>query len=234
MNHLSRDAIKLLAIFAMLLNHIAHVCLCEDALFYEILIDTGYFTAITMCYFLAEGYRLTRDWRCYARRMLLFALLSQIPYTLAFHTLMPNMLFTLFLCLLALAAMDQIVDPGKRRCICFALVLLSTPMDWGGFAVFFTILFAKAGKGELPLLNVYLISYAAFAFSSILTYSETLPAIPALLHGLASGLGILASGFVILHLYDHRPCPRTPVRRWFFYVFYPAHLLILALIQNRF
>ena len=51
---LTRDAIKYLAIFTMLLNHIANVLLPENTILWEVLVDIGYFTAITMCYFLVE------------------------------------------------------------------------------------------------------------------------------------------------------------------------------------
>ena len=49
---LNRDTIKYLAILAMLLNHIANLFLTPGTLFCEIFLDIGYFTAITMCYFL--------------------------------------------------------------------------------------------------------------------------------------------------------------------------------------
>lgn len=52
---LTRDAIKYLAIFTMLLNHIANVLLPENTILWEVLVDIGYFTAITMCYFLVGG-----------------------------------------------------------------------------------------------------------------------------------------------------------------------------------
>ena len=51
---LTRDAIKYLAIFTMLLNHIANVLLPENTILWEVLVDIGYFTAITMCYFLVK------------------------------------------------------------------------------------------------------------------------------------------------------------------------------------
>lgn len=48
---LTRDTIKYIAIFTMLLNHIANVLLPENTILWEVLVDIGYFTAITMCYF---------------------------------------------------------------------------------------------------------------------------------------------------------------------------------------
>ena len=54
---LNRDIIKYIAMVTMLLNHIANVFLPHGTILYEILVDIGYFTAPTMCYFLVEGYQ---------------------------------------------------------------------------------------------------------------------------------------------------------------------------------
>ena len=66
---LNRDQIKLLAVVTMTLNHFAHVFLTPGTVLCEVLQDIGYFTAMTMCFFLVEGYRYTRSRRDYARRL---------------------------------------------------------------------------------------------------------------------------------------------------------------------
>ena len=81
---LTRDTIKYLAIFTMLLNHIANVLLPENTILWEAFIDIGYFTAITMCYFLVEGFYYTHSRRKYGERLLIFAGISQVPYMMAF------------------------------------------------------------------------------------------------------------------------------------------------------
>ena len=53
---LSRDFIKYIAMFTMLLNHTALILLTPGTMLREFLEDIGYFTGITMCYFLVEGY----------------------------------------------------------------------------------------------------------------------------------------------------------------------------------
>lgn len=68
---LNRDIIKYIAMFTMLLNHIANVFLPVTSIGYERLTDIGYFTAI-MCYFPAEGYGYTRSKRNYGLRPLFF------------------------------------------------------------------------------------------------------------------------------------------------------------------
>ena len=69
---------------AMLLNHIAYIFLPEGILF-EIFLNLGYLTAVTMCYFLVEGYQYTHSKKKYLQRLVLFAFLSQIPYLSLIH-----------------------------------------------------------------------------------------------------------------------------------------------------
>ena len=58
---LSRDTVKLLAVAAMACNHAAHALLPAGSGAAELLTDIGYFTAVTMWYFLVEGFRYTRS-----------------------------------------------------------------------------------------------------------------------------------------------------------------------------
>ena len=81
---LNRDAIKMIAMGTMLLNHVATVFMEPGTFLFELFVDIGYFTAITMCYFLVEGWHYTRSRTRYALRLFLFALLSQIPFSYAF------------------------------------------------------------------------------------------------------------------------------------------------------
>ena len=108
---LTRDAIKYLAIFTMLLNHIANVLLPENTILWEVFIDIGYFTAITMCYFLVEGFYYTHSRRKYGERLLIFAGISQVPYMMAFGNSQLNMIFTLFICFMIPGCSGK--DDGK-------------------------------------------------------------------------------------------------------------------------
>lgn len=70
---LNRDQIKYIAVFTMLLNHVANIFLQPGTFACEALKDIGYFTAPVMCWFLVEGYRYTRSVKKYAGRLLIFA-----------------------------------------------------------------------------------------------------------------------------------------------------------------
>ena len=148
---MNRDQIKYVAMFTMLLNHIANIFLEPGTFLFEVMVDVGYFTAITMCYFLVEGYGYTRSKEKYGKRLLLFALISEIPFCLAFTEegtisfVSMNMLFTLFLCFLILYAMEKIPS-GTRQTLCIlGLVFASAYSDWAFLAPIFTYWFASCG-----------------------------------------------------------------------------------------
>ena len=147
---LNRDVIKMIAMGTMLLNHVATVFMEPGTFLFELFVDIGYFTAITMCYFLVEGWHYTRSRRRYALRLFLFALLSQIPFSYAFSEdgslrySNLNMMFTLLFCFLIIWALKEIPDPGKSRAMAFFLTCCTAFCDWAFFAAVFTWLFVWA------------------------------------------------------------------------------------------
>lgn len=113
---LNRDQIKLLAIITMTFNHISHVLMTPGSVLAEVFEDIGYFTAMTMCFFLTEGYRYTRSKKAYAQRLFVFALISQIPYVLAVGFFQLNVLFTLLACFLIFCVMDSSLSKLQKNC----------------------------------------------------------------------------------------------------------------------
>ena len=81
---LNRDTIKYIAMFTMLLNHISKIFMESGNFVSEVFLNVGYFTAIIMCYFLVEGYQYTHSKKKYAYRLIIYALISEMPYCLAF------------------------------------------------------------------------------------------------------------------------------------------------------
>lgn len=229
---LSRDAIKYAAVFAMLLNHVAHVFLQEGSMEYEICVAIGYFTAVTMCYFLVEGYHYTRSKKKYGQRLLLFAVVSQVPYQAVFGLRQLNMLFTLLFCFLILVSLEYIQDSGGRSvCVCL-LAAATCVCDWGGLAAAFTVLFAQAYGSRRKLLYAYGMDYLLFSLVSAAEYAKALSWPLAAVRGLLEGVGILVSGVVIVFFYSgKRTGTGGRFSKWFFYVFYPLHLLILWAIN---
>ena len=108
---LNRDQIKGIAMMTMLLNHISQIFMTSGTSWAELFLDVGWFTAITMCYFLVEGYAYTHDKRRYALRLTIFAVISQPAYLLAFPEegwYKLNIFFTLLLSFVILLSLIHI------------------------------------------------------------------------------------------------------------------------------
>ena len=235
MKILNRDAIKCIAMFTMLLNHIAHMFLTPGTVLYEVFEDVGYFTAPVMCFFLVEGYGYTRSKIKYGRRLLVFAVISQIPYALAFQYGNLNMIYTLLCCFLILVAMENIKDWRLRAVVCTALTLASAVGDWSLLAAIYTI-FLYNSRGSIKKTAIsYGIAYVLFVPFQIQNYMYDVSGnrtMDAIVHGLISGAGILAAAVVVLVFYNGKRAEKgRDFSKWFFYIFYPAHLAVLYLIN---
>lgn len=232
---LNRDIIKYIAMFTMLLNHISHMFLPAGSVPAFLFEYIGYFTAPTMCYFLVEGYAYTDSKKKYGVRLLLFAIISQIPFTLAFRFGNLNMIYTLLCCFLILAVREKITGWGLRTMLSICLTLATVVGDWALMAPVFTIMFHNSRGEKRGLIRGYLVGYAFFAFMMIQTYrigyNYAMP--EAVTLGLLSGMGIVASAVVILFFYNGKRAERgRTFSKWFFYVFYPGHLILLYLIKR--
>ena len=232
---LNRDAIKYIAMFTMLLNHIAHIFLERGTPLYEIFEDIGFFTAPVMCFFLVEGYTYTRSKKEYGLRLVLFAVLSQIPFQLAFGYSTLNMIYTLLCCFLILVVMEKVSNPLLCRGLSLLLILATVNGDWPVIAPILTILLANDWGDRRMMTRDFCLSYLLFAVLNVQSYMNGEPGdwtLYAVTHALLSGMGILAAAVATLVLYngERAKCGKN-FSKWFFYVFYPGHLLLLYLIK---
>lgn len=236
---LNRDVIKYIAMFTMLLNHIASVILDPDTPLYFLLTAIGYFTAITMIYFLIEGYHYTHSKKVYITRLFLFGLISEIPYCLAFtqgrtiRFVGLNMIFTLCLCFALVWIKENIESSGLRSFLSFVIIIFSVICDWGMLAPIITIFFLHAGDSRKKIKTAFLKSVLLFGAYHFLTgLAMHRPLTSNVIFTLLSMLGMGLAGFCILYLYNGKRMEsgRT-FSKWFFYLFYPVHLLILGLIR---
>lgn len=234
---LNRDAIKAIAMATMLLNHIANALLSPQSPWFAPLVNIGYFTAVTMCYFLAEGYQYTRNRKAYALRLLIFAVIAQIPYQLALGFFQLNMLFTLLVCFgIVHVWVSWGADKGPQKVLAvLGLFFASLFMDWAILAPVFTLMFASWRYGDAPACGTRSVLARLFVGDALIFFFLNLPAewtAQAMLQAAASSLGILVAGAVILLFYNGKRAEHGRVFwKWFFYLFYPAHLAVLAAIK---
>ncbi len=235
---LNRDIIKYIAMFTMLLNHIGNIFFDHGTWPHIILVSIGYFTAPTMIYFLVEGYGYTRSKQKYLQRLILFALISQVPFSLAFSengkiefdTL--NMMFTLSICFLLIYGLDIEKNRMRRSLMVAAAILASVICDWPVLAPAFTVIFITRRENEQSdaqsfITNTLLFGVISF-FNNVGQYSTSV----VLSYTICGMIGVAMSGVCLTYFYNGKRMEKgRNFSKWFFYLFYPVHLLILGLIH---
>ena len=173
---LSGSALKMIAVITMLIDHIGAVLLsmyqpAQKILFtlfgreytvYLIFRDIGRAAFPIFCFLLLEGFRHTRSRFLYGRNLLLFALLSEIPWNLMFTNTLryerQNVFFTLFLGYLAFCAIEYFQTRPSMRGYIFLLIMFYMRND-------------KPGQAILGSCWLYYEWRASFAFLSINLYN---------------------------------------------------------------
>lgn len=256
MRFMTRDAIKYLAIVAMTLDHIAYIFLEPHTLLYRLFLCIGTFTGPVMLYFLIEGYFYTHDVRGYAKRLLLFALLSQLPFSLASGGFFGNMLFTLLICLGVLYVHDHVTDGGLRKILYVLLFFASLFTDWNFLSVPLVLFLRPAFHPAVPIVersadqyqneeNILMKSQAkaqhfyidpAEQRRGMLKCVAYFIVVSCLTKGMFDGmtevLGMVL-GFVCIACFYNEQQAKThrKFHKYFFYIYYPAHLLVLWALQ---
>ena len=200
--------LKLLAILAMTADHIGAVFFPEIPLLRWI----GRLAMPVLSFFIGEGLRHTRSPRRYLLRLTGFALLSELPFDLAFYGGIEwghqNVYFTLALGLLALWAIQSRGMEGWLLALTAALAAELLGCDYGMYGVLLILLldrFHRARSEQLAaaaLLNL--------AFFGLQTQTLSLIALP------------------LLWLYNGK---RGRDERRLSYLYYPAHLCVLGILR---
>ena len=235
---LTRDVIKYIAMFTMLLNHIADIFLQTGTWLCEIFTAVGYFTAISMIYFLVEGYDYTHSKKKYFLRLMIFGLISEIPYCLALTTegiisfCGLNMMFTLSLCFGLIWILDNMKSTIIKVIFIVLFIGLSVLCSWAILAPIYTLLFIWAKSSGKRGKIAFAISTLLFGCMNFLGGIEHFTTSENILYALLSMIGMGVAGFCILYLYNGKQAVKgKKFSKWFFYTFYPTHLLILGMIR---
>ncbi len=234
---MSGFALKVIAIVGMTADHAGIIF--EDALPFPLacaLQALGGLTFPIMAFLLVEGYRHTSSVRRYATRLLAFAAVSQVPFSLAFPpesvslgslVLTPpvtgNVLFTLALGLALLWAHDHVRPRAAFWALACLAVAASSVLDWGIIGPVMVLAIGLASPGRARALMASAIPACALGIPALgAVLAGDVSQLPAALYGL---VGCTCAG-VALALYDGS---RGRPMRWFFYAYYPAHIAALAL-----
>ncbi len=166
-------------------------------------------------FLLVEGFRNTSDFKKYLLRLSVLAIVSEVPFDLAmqqtfFDFSIQNPAFGIAISLLMLYVLDLFKD-GKGAAAILARICIVV-----GALVWVTVLRVQFGPSTVLLAAIFYLFYARNVLKTLL----------GILVSLFSITGPLS--FYLIWLYSEEQ-KHKEWNRWF-YVFYPAHFLILGVI----
>lgn len=226
---LNSFTLKLFAIICMTIDHIGAVVGTEyvdgkiylsgafKADFYWILRDIGRIAFPIFCYLIVEGYYHTRNVWKYALRLFVFALISQIPFSLAthktpFHFSSLNVFFTLCMGLICIILLESRHTSSTHTAFAFISIVGITALsillntDYSIFGILLILIFYIFRDNPVKIFIAMLI--CIFLFENPRELFALISIIPIALHNGKKG----------------------PSMKYAFYVYYPLHLTILYLI----
>jgi hypothetical protein len=249
--------LKVLALAAMTVNHLGnmYIGVLPQSLD-SVLVAVGGLAFPIFGFLVVEGYRHTSNVVRYGIRLLAFAIVSQIPYQLFLGSDL-NVMFALFLGLCALVLDDEMTNRSTFGFAVFVLLLAGYFVNWGPQAVLYMLMIKKlwgvtmrpgadkdgpllarsgAADGEAgPVVNAD-VRPSAVAIAAPLAMISAINvglAIASAAEGAASLILTLPyaivnfAAFVPLRTYNGS---RGRPLKWFFYVYYPAHIAVLGLL----
>lgn len=228
---LDGGVLKGIAAALMLTDHVGAILLPEV----PVLRCVGRLAFPIFAFFIAEGYAHTRDFGRYFRRLAILAVVSEIPFNLengaVFDPARQNVLFTFCLALLTLRGLEALGrERGFGRWAGCGLVLAAgfaagelLRTDYGGWGVVTVALLYLCRDGKYAKLWLLL---AMAAVNGLGMGSLTMP-----VFGGEMPIQIFAvAALPVIWLYNGQAGPKGLRRA--FYVFYPAHLLVLEGIRT--
>ena len=231
---LNANQLKLIAIIAMTIDHIAD-------LFYPgfpvqplpiALHLIGRLTAPIMWFFVCEGLHYTRNAKKYMLRMFIFAVISHFAYCFAFGINpipfstgifnQTSVMYPLFISvvILWLQYEEKRMNKYLKFAIVFVLIWSAFPADWSCIAVLaIQHMYRKRGdvKGQMIAIVFWVFFYGVISFFFVSkVYALVL-------------IGVLMV-YPLLKIYNGEK-GKADWLKMFFYIYYPLHLIIIGILR---
>ena len=218
---LDGTVLKLIACLSMFIDHLGAVCF-SGMMGFRII---GRLAFPIYCFLLVEGAVHTRNMKKYILRMGIFALISEVPFDLAFyHRLVytghQNVFFTLGLGLLAIWFLEHPIEQLDIPDVLYKLLVIIAA---GLIAEFFNTDYGFTGIAVICIFY-YLRGQPQLKYP-----------IAAILLAAMGGVEVYAVlALIPILLYNGQRGRQTKDMQYGFYIFYPTHLLLLAILYHLF
>ncbi len=232
---LSTFSLKIIAVVTMFMDHFAYIFCQNHQTLYTLLRSVGRLSFPIFAFLIVEGFFHTKNRIQYGIRLGVFALISEIPYNLMYGNIFDlkqqNVMFTLFIGYLLIWGMDNIflfrvnypkmlvkhISPSHLNVVMGLLVII------GAHGTAYLINSAYSYAGVMLIMCFYtfhkyhygkIISNIVFNFGMYIN-------VPMQWWGAVS--------VIPLALYNGKPGKRK--WKYFFYWFYPLHILLLVVLR---
>ncbi|MGN1030979.1 MAG: TraX family protein [Butyricicoccaceae bacterium] len=229
---LNGNQLKVIAIIAMTVDHVLWAIFpgYDNGPVIYVLHCIGRLTAPIMCFFIAEGYHYTRNLKKYAARLFAFAIISHFAYNFAFGIpFVPfrtgvfnqtSVMWSLAWGLVTLAIVESDRPQWQKIAAITVICVLSFPSDWSCIAVLVIMGFGT-NRGDFKKQAWNLVLYVAMYAAVYVIFID-------------AAYGILQMAVVLslplLRRYNGQRGSWKGMK-WFFYLYYPAHLVAVGLIR---
>ena len=235
MKKINSNQLKLIAIIAMTIDHIADLLYpgMPNNLVSNILHIIGRLTAPIMFFFICEGFHYTKNLKKYIMRLFVFSIISHFAYCFAFGiNYIPfstgnifnqtSIMWTLFLSVIALCVVygKNNLKEWQKWVIVILLNVLSFSSDWSSIGLMI-ILSIYEHRGNInKQVNFMFIWTLLYALVSFVFVNKV--------YGVIQLFVILV--YPLLKLYNGK-VGKNKWMKWFFYIYYPLHLIVIGILR---
>lgn len=224
---LSSNVLKFIAMAAMVIDHGSVIFLGPETNVWR---HIGRIAFPLFAFMIAEGAVHTKNKPLYAVRLLAFAVISEVPFDMAFNGTYlefsgQNVYFTLFLGLISVYCLDFL----RKKGVGFLGVITTLACSFG--ALFLSSDYGFMGVVVITLMYMFAtvktgVRYLGFAIAGLMT---SIVYIFPLDFGFVPAQVYAALCVIPLALYNGKRGRR--LNKYFFYAFYPAHIVILYFVK---
>lgn len=223
---MSSFLLRLIALISMMIDHAGLALFPDIGLFRCI----GRLAFPIYCFLIAKGYLHTRSIAGYGRRLLLLAILSEIPFDLLIFgrivsPVEQNVLFSLLLGLMALYAADLLASKplyASAAVLGLSMCAMAANVSYGWLAIALCLCVRHAGQRRTKM--------CAYMAGTLLVYTLSLLLSGVTMSWVLVSLCSLLS-LIPLLLYNGKRGARNPLMTFLFYAAYPLHIIALLIVR---
>ena len=218
---MSSFVLKIIAMVSMLFDHLGYIILNKFSFMNYI----GRLSFPIFAFSITEGYSHTHNLKKYFGRLFIFAVISQIPYMLFISTLgesfVLNILFTLILGLLTITVYEKVNNKilGFIFVVCCAILAQFLYFDYGWFGIAIIFIFHRF-KNKKLLFNI------SFIIVTFINYFYKYIAYIKIEYLWIMFFACLS--LIPINLYNEK---KGKDLKYFLYIFYPLHLILLYFLN---